>query len=328
MKTKLLLMLLAVALMAGVAEANMLLNPSFENGAFGTGTPDYWVHFYADWPEQHVWIDDDAEAHSGDRFMEMFNWIPYGSNSDAYLGQAVLGVVEGEEYFFGVWAKTAAGLTKTAEIYLDWYSTSSILTSSADGWMDYEIVSVPGIGDTWTEVDFGGFTAPEGAIAAYFWLAASTVNDVNAIYYDDASMIGPDPNVHAGPDMVALDGQSVSLTGSTELVSYSTITWSADPAESATITDGDTLTPDVTVDNYTGGEFSTIEMRLDIDGKYDLMKIDVYDDACLAAIAAGKKADNPTDIAGDDCLTNLADFAALAKTWLANKGLTGAEPKN
>jgi hypothetical protein len=48
----------------------------------------------------------------------------------------------------------------------------------------------------------------------------------------------------------------------------------------------------------------------------------VYDDACEATLAAGKGADNPTDIAGDDCNTNFKDLAEMAKKWLVDKSLT------
>ena len=39
------------------------------------------------------------------------------------------------------------------------------------------------------------------------------------------------------------------------------------------------------------------------------MKIDVYDDACEMAKAVGTVEPDETDIVGDDCITNLKDFA-------------------
>ena len=320
MKTKLLLMLLAIGLVAGTAQANMLLNPGFEEGAFGGNnhTPEYWEHFYTSSPPVHTWVGSATGAHSGSKFMKMYNWTsgPYS----AFLGQEVLGVKEDGDYTFSVWAKTTAvDLTKTASIYVDWYNTSSALTSSAVGWIDYEIVSVPVTGDTWTEVDFGDLTAPEGAIAAVFWLTASTENGADAICYDDASMLGPDPNVHAGPDMISWDGETVSLTGSTFLPGYSTIAWTAEPADGISIADGDTLEPDVTI-TLSSPDLTTYKLTLDIDdGKYDIMEIDVYSTCCEATIAADKN--NLTDIDAN-CFTNLGDFAELAETWLNNTKLT------
>lgn len=51
------------------------------------------------------------------------------------------------------------------------------------------------------------------------------------------------------------------------------------------------------------------------------MTIDIYDDACKAAQGIGSRAENPTDIVGDDCITNLADFAELARYWLIDNAL-------
>jgi hypothetical protein len=138
-------------------------------------------------------------------------------------------------------------------------------------------------------------------------------------------MSGPDPNIHAGPDWISWDGQTISLTGSTSYTGYSTIEWIASPQDGITIVDGNTLTPDVTV---TTSDFTAYTLKLDIDGTYDIMKIDVYLTACEATIAAGKKAENPSDIAGDDCRTTLADFALLAASWLNDKNLTASRAKN
>ena len=68
MKVKLFLMLLATVLVAGVTQANMLLNPSFEQGAFEVNlTPDHWVHYYTTYSPAHTWINNSAEAHSGNK---------------------------------------------------------------------------------------------------------------------------------------------------------------------------------------------------------------------------------------------------------------------
>jgi len=324
MKTKLLLVLLvAVGLVAGTAQANMIVNPGFEDGAFQDDTPDGWEHFYTSSSPTHTWVDSAAGAHSGSRFMKMYNWT--SGLYSAWLGQDVLGVKEDGDYTFSVWAKTtAAGLTKTAGIYVDWFNTSSYLTNYAAGWINYETVSVSVTGDTWTEVDFGALTAPEGAVAAVFWLVASTENDTDAICYDDVSMLGPDPNINAGPDMITWDDQTVSLTGTTPITGYSKITWTADPAGDVSIASGDTLEPDVTITLPSPPDMTTYELTLDIDGKYDVIKIDVYATPCEATIAANKN--NPTDIDAN-CIINLEDFAELAKTWFNNTKLTESVPK-
>jgi len=56
------------------------------------------------------------------------------------------------------------------------------------------------------------------------------------------------------------------------------------------------------------------------------MTIDVYDDACLAAKAAGLAVIDPTDF-DENCITNFADFAVMATTWLDDYTLTGPAVK-
>jgi len=250
MKMKLLLMLLAIALMAGVAGANMLTNPGFEEGAFGSAdTPDGWAHYWTGYSAQHVWISSAAGAHSGDKFMKMYNWLPYGDSSDAFLGQ-VVEVQGGGEYSFEVWAKNAvAGSPKTAMMSVEWYSTSSILTSSAAGYISSAYTSAAA-GDDWGSISFSDI-APADAIVGYFWLVAPLVNDSNSICYDDASMVGPDPNfvVDAGVDMITWSGEPVQLdpeiTKCVDEPGPLTYHWSSDP--NAYFSDPDALAPTATI---------------------------------------------------------------------------------
>jgi hypothetical protein len=58
----------------------------------------------------------------------------------------------------------------------------------------------------------------------------------------------------------------------------------------------------------------------------DTMTIDVYYDACLTAKAVGPVELDPTDI-DENCITNFADFAVIATTWLVDYTFTAAEPK-
>jgi hypothetical protein len=51
------------------------------------------------------------------------------------------------------------------------------------------------------------------------------------------------------------------------------------------------------------------------------MAIDVYDDACQAAIGRGLAADYPADF-DRNCVINFDDFALMATTWLNDTGLT------
>ena len=56
------------------------------------------------------------------------------------------------------------------------------------------------------------------------------------------------------------------------------------------------------------------------------MTIDVYDDSCLAAKAAGPVEIDATDIDGN-CITNFGDFAVMAATWLDDYKSTGPVAK-
>ncbi len=56
--------------------------------------------------------------------------------------------------------------------------------------------------------------------------------------------------------------------------------------------------------------------------KKDSMTIDVYDDACVAALDLGLATIDTTDFDGH-CISNLADFAVMAATWLDNYEPTG-----
>ena len=252
MKTKLLLMLLTIALVAGAAQANMLVNSSFEDGAFGVNySPDFWEHYYTSYPDPvHTWVNNAAEAHSGNKYVRMYNWFVSGTtwSTTAWLGQTVPGVKEDGDYTFSVWAKTGVeDQACYAGIYCEWLRRRSVTDPNwviIDADSTYVVVNDA----NWVEVDFGAFSSSEGATAADVWIFASVDNGLRAICYDDVTMLGPDPNVNAGADMISWDGETLSLTGTTSLDDYSTITWSAELGYGAAITNGNTLTPTVDVD--------------------------------------------------------------------------------
>ena len=192
MKTKLLLMLLAIALVAGAARANMLLNPGFEEGIFGGNnlTPDDWTHYWTSYDATHVWHDDADGAHSGDRYMQVKMW---GSGSEAWLMQTV-DVTEGQEYAFGVWAKNPAeDQQKEAYAYYEWMEPNEAIIS--EGWLDPWKPS----GDEWGPVDFGSITAPPDASQLRFSLYGALANGLDGILFDDAAIYGPNPPTDADP---------------------------------------------------------------------------------------------------------------------------------
>jgi len=48
---------------------------------------------------------------------------------------------------------------------------------------------------------------------------------------------------------------------------------------------------------------------------------------CKATIGKGLPADHPTDLVGDDCVTDINDFAEIAKKWLTDSKLEGSVAK-
>jgi hypothetical protein len=101
-----------------------------------------------------------------------------------------------------------------------------------------------------------------------------------------------------------------------------------DPNLDVAITDADTENASVTITKTAPtGDATVVRMTLAVtlEGKdpvTDTMTIDVYDDACLAAKAVGVAVIDPTDL-DENCITNFADFAVMAATWLDDYALTG-----
>lgn len=169
-------------------------------------------------------------------------------------------------------------------------------------------------------------TIPEGIStpAARIKISAANsiffdINNVNFEIQDPSS----DPVVDAGVDMITWSGRYVQLTpnvinnGAPSL----TYAWSANPATGVDFAGGEnTLAPAVTITKPTSNP-SVVTLTLNVNGIEDTMSIDVYDNACKAGrIGLGRPKDT-TDIAGDDCLTDLLDLAAIAEAWLNNSSL-------
>ena len=64
----------------------------------------------------------------------------------------------------------------------------------------------------------------------------------------------------------------------------------------------------------------------DEDPVRESMTIDVYDNACVAAIDLGLAEIDPTDM-DENCITNFLDFVLMALTWLDDYALIEAVPK-
>ena len=131
--------------------------------------------------------------------------------------------------------------------------------------------------------------------------------------------------------MITWSGQAVQLDPNVveaEGSDWTALTygWSADPDDGVEFSATDVLAPMVTITKATDNPSPvTLTLAVTLPGKdpvTDTMTIDVYDDACLAAKAAGPVVFDPTDI-DENCITNFKDFAVMATTWLDDYTLTG-----
>jgi len=148
------------------------------------------------------------------------------------------------------------------------------------------------------------------------------------------AMIGLDAafTVHAGDDMITWSGQPVELDATVQegvaVVSYA---WSASPADGVVFDPTPFVEdPTVTITKATDNPTS-VTLKLEVsDGVNPAvtssLTIDVYDDACQAAIGKGLVVDNKVDLDGN-CIVDLADFALMALTWLDENSLTAPVPK-
>jgi hypothetical protein len=152
------------------------------------------------------------------------------------------------------------------------------------------------------------------------------------------------PSVDAGIDMITWSGQAVTMdpnvvnNDTAEPQGTLTYLWTAepngigDPNLDVAITGADTENASVTITKTAPtGDATVVTMTLAVTlpGKNpvkDTMTIDVYDDACLAALGLGLATIDTTDLDGN-CITAFPDFALMAATWLDDYTLTEAVAK-
>jgi hypothetical protein len=154
------------------------------------------------------------------------------------------------------------------------------------------------------------------------------------LYFPDGP---PLYSVDAGNDMITWSDRAVQLDPNVvhndpcDPQADLTYTWSWEPYDGVEFDPNEFVeAPTVTITKATDNP-STVKLTLAVhDGVHptveDMMTIDVYDDACKAAIGKGLAADYPADVDGN-CIINFADFAVMATTWLNDTGLTGPIPK-
>jgi hypothetical protein len=191
MKTKLLLMLLAFGLAAGIANANLLKNPGFEEGTFAAqNVPDEWSLYWASYYSAFTWFDDADGAHRGSKYIKMASYNV--SASTAWLEQTV-DATEGQEYVFSVWAKCPQeDSTSKARAWIDWWGTKDDggLRLCGGGWLPLSW----DVGNEWTYGEFGTVTAPETTVLGVFYLAGILENGPMGILFDDVYIGIPLPS--------------------------------------------------------------------------------------------------------------------------------------
>ena len=147
------------------------------------------------------------------------------------------------------------------------------------------------------------------------------------------------PAVDAGSDTVTWSGEPVLMdpnvvekTGSTW--TNLTYQWTAEPNTGVEFSDDQALDPAVTMTGPTGNPtVVTLTLSVNDSGRAeppvrDTAQIHVYDDNCKAARLGFSLAGiHPSDIAGEDCVTNLEDITRLASSWQYYTGLTEPQIK-
>jgi hypothetical protein len=146
------------------------------------------------------------------------------------------------------------------------------------------------------------------------------------------------PEVDAGVDIVTWSGRAVQLDPNIVEAPGSdwtdlTYLWTAEPDDGVGFDPNEFVeAPAVTITKATDNPSAvTLTLAVNNEGRVeppvtDTMTIDVYDDSCLAAKAVGLATIDPTDV-DENCITNFADFAVMATTWLLDYTLTAPEPK-
>ena len=164
-----------------------------------------------------------------------------------------------------------------------------------------------------------------------------------AVLWAMAELLTP-YSVDAGDNMVTWSGESIDLDATVENgVTVTSYQWSAitqDPnvvvefSPAANPSDPNTSNvedPTVTITKLVSGGAAEVMLKLKVEDGVntpvtDSIRIDVYDNACLASIGEGIGQGYPGDF-DQNCVIDTRDAAILASKWLNDRGLTQAVPK-
>lgn len=189
---------LMLVMMVGIAQANLLPNPGFEDGVFSTdpGTlPDEWdsgVDKGGVVADYVTWVNDAPGAHSGSKYMQ----VTTTDRKEPWINPIdLMPVTGGIEYDFSVWAKSLVAATPPTrtETLIIWFKAdqSTMLWTESPKWqLSAADVQWP---TTWTKWDIGSFTAPAEAAFVYQEFICWEGNESGTgLCYDDASIV-PEP---------------------------------------------------------------------------------------------------------------------------------------
>ncbi len=255
-----------------------------------------------------------------------------------------------ESTFTEIGSETATqSVANAADAYWSWTLDSPVLLSANTVYgVDVGLNSSTSAWETgipyvyYTADVYAGGTRFRSGTAGY-GVGDTTMTQVSGdrVFHLDLSTADPNlPSVDAGADMITWSGQAVPMDPNIVEAPGSdwtslTYLWTAepngigDPNLDVAITDADEEDASVTITKTAPtGDATVVTMTLAVNNEgtveppvEDTMTIDVYDDACLAAKAAGPVELDPTDIDGN-CITNFEDFAVMATTWLDDYTLT------
>ena len=172
---------------------------------------------------------------------------------------------------------------------------------------------------------------------AAMWLNDHNLLDITATPDGDTgNPVDPeseDTMIDTGEDKLAWSGEPVILDGAI-INDANTPQWTADQTSlddgnlTIAITDAGMEDASVVITKTAStGDVTTVTMTLAVSGVEDSMVIDVYDDACAAAVGMDPLVINAADF-NSDCKTNLEDVAAMALKWLTRSTITepGVKP--
>ena len=188
MRTKIVLMALAALMVVGIAQANLVPNAGFEDGA-GT-VPDAWIIESGD--TKITWSD---EANTGIKSMLLTGT---GGKPEAVIVSADrIAVTAGTEYTFIANVKSLnGGAVSGLNLRVKWFDAADNYVNWPDGggWSGWNWFAI-NAGADWTEETALTIAAPAGAVNIEHALVYSWKGDAgDGVYVDDVSMTAvPEP---------------------------------------------------------------------------------------------------------------------------------------